>query len=221
MPSRSVFATNKIPSELIKTDLKSIEYISAFLRTSPDRAVTLSVSFISSKWELECRTLALNANPTADNVGQWISEILEEFNIPMEKISCMTTDSNSKFVEAVKGLGICQITCLTHVVNEFIEDVFSLKDIVVIMEKVDMVFNELECSMLAQSELFSAQKELSVSHDKFLSYSKYRCWSKLNRMAFVRTNEMAFRKFLTTYEGGKYLNLLLTTSKQGQYHNLA
>lgn len=216
MPSCSAFAT-KIQSEIIKADLKSTEYISASLHgwTSPDRFATLSIVFISSEWELEYRTLAsreFNANPTDENVSQLICELLDEFNIPIEKIFSMTTDGSPELLEGVKDLGICHIHSFTHAINTFIEEIFSMNDIATIMDKIDKVFNELECSKKAQSELASAQKEQNVSHQELLSYSKTRHSSKLNRMAFVRTNELAFRKFLTTYEGGKYSDLLLTTS---------
>lgn len=219
MPSRRVFATKEIPREKIEADLKPIEYISAYLRgwKNPDRVVTFSVSFISSEWELECRTLAsrkFDAKSTADDVSEFICETLEKFNIPMEKISSMTTDTSAEIVEGVKDLGISHIPCFTQVVNTFFEKIISLKDVAVIMDKIDEVFNELEYSTEMKSHLRSAQKEINESFGELLSYSKNRCSSRLNRMDFVRTNEMAFCKLLTTYKGGKYEHLLLTTSKK-------
>lgn len=224
MPSRSAFATKKIRSEMIKAELKSTEYISASLRgwTSPDRVVSFSISFISAEWEMEYRTLAsrqLNANPTAENVSQMICELLDEFHIPIEKITSMTTDASPELVQGVTDLGICHVPSFTHDIITFIEEIFSLNDIAAIMEKIDKVFNGLECSKKAQSELMSAQTELNVSHNKLLSYSKTRHSSKLNRMDFIRMNELAFRKFLTTYEGGKYSDLLFTTSNDANKVN--
>lgn len=200
MPTRNILAVKTIPAfriqfnEKIKSELRSVKYLSATLKlesSNRDSGISFIVTFLSSQWTLESRELI--TNHSIDNNHDLIREILQEFDIPNEKIVSITTDVSSKCGDIVKQLGIWHIPCFDNLIDTFTKEIFTMPEVHSLVNKIIELYNIMNSKSVQKNHHSPSQSNSYILH----------------QMEFINT--MKIDKFLGTH--GKHANLLLTAGR--------
>lgn len=117
---------------MIKKKLKSILQktysivLTADIWTSIATEAYLSITchFLGKVWEMKShslRTMPLNERQAADNIAEWIVEVITQFEIPPEKIKAVSNDNGANVVATMKILsekhGWHTVCCADHTLN--------------------------------------------------------------------------------------------------------
>ncbi|GBO23005.1 Zinc finger BED domain-containing protein 1 [Araneus ventricosus] len=129
VPSRKFFSKTAVPklyndvTESIKRELASVDSNNVCLTTdcwtslatTPYIAVT--AHFIDTEWHLKSVCLCctqFEENHTSENITQVLKDILSDWNLDAQEITCYTTDNGSNIVKAISMLYVPHMPCFGH-----------------------------------------------------------------------------------------------------------
>ena len=92
----------------------------------------LTVHYISGDFSLQSHLLETKEFPdshTATNIADELEAILHEWNLPLEKLSAVTTDNGTNIVQAAEILEWQRMPCFSHTLQLAVEKAMSLPDV--------------------------------------------------------------------------------------------
>eukprot|EP00118_Oscarella_pearsei_P005687 m.26176 g.26176 ORF g.26176 m.26176 type:complete len:173 (+) comp29152_c0_seq1:383-901(+) len=141
-PDRSTISRTYLPrmfdaeKKRIKNALQSACHfaITTDLWTSRARhAYTgLTVHYINEQFDLNhhlLETKEFGESHTGANIADELAEILQDWDMCQDKLSCATTDNGSNIVSASALLGWQRMPCFSHTLQLAVEKVTSLPDV--------------------------------------------------------------------------------------------
>lgn len=141
VPSRKHFSKTVIPKlyndvvENIKKELLSADGNDVCITTDcwtslakmPYIAVT--AHFIGDEWNFKSVCLSCTGfedNHTSENITRILKDILSDWNLDAEKVTCYTTDNASNIIKAISMLDIPHMPCFGHTINIGINKAFQI-----------------------------------------------------------------------------------------------
>ena len=141
-PDRKTLATHYLP-QMFETEKKrvadlmhSVEHfaVATDLWTSRTKhAYTgLTVHYITGEYRLESHLLETKMFPdshTAENIAEELEGILQEWDLPLDKLCAATTNNGTNIVRAVENLGCQRIPCFSHTLQLAVDKATSLPEV--------------------------------------------------------------------------------------------
>lgn len=188
-PSRKILSNTLIPqlySEMkdkLLMILNSVQYVSLTSDCWSSKAVqsylTVTCNFVYNG-ELKnvvLDTLQVDHSHTVENLSRSVEAILNNFNIPNDKVVCLTTDNATNALGVAKTLGFSQIGCYAHKLNLVVADCLfptpkskekfpsifrPLEPLYNAIENIKKIVTHFHCSTIATSTL---KRELENNGD--------------------------------------------------------
>lgn len=127
-PSRKYLSNTAIPQkfneikEKVRKDVKEAKYVSvtsdAWSSATMESYLSLTCHFITPTWKLRSyclRTIYMDTEHTGENIATMIREILKEYDLYMDNVVSITTDSGTNMIKACDTLKITRIPCYGHI----------------------------------------------------------------------------------------------------------
>ena len=193
LPGRKYF-TRKIKEDMytdVRTAVQKITNDAKFIVFTTDLWTSKSpkntfISFtahcITSEYEQNCVILASKYFPeshTGENIQKMIMEMLQSYEIPIEKVHTIVTDNAKNMTNGVAGCGIPHQPCILHtlqlVLNKSIFEQVSVAKIITILKKITGHFNY---SQPASKQLIEIQEELNLPLHLMIQHTVIR-WNSI------------------------------------------
>lgn len=174
IPSRKIFSKTLLPakfeelSTVIREELRSgLSFCATsdcWSSTTAKSFIAVTVHFLTEDFQqksvlLSCREI--KERHTAENLGQTIKEILEEWNVPIEKVNFFVTDNASNAENAIKKvLKLKHFGCFAHSLNLVMKE--ALESVQELLEKVRGIvrfFKKSNVGNYKLEEYFKARNE--------------------------------------------------------------
>lgn len=139
LPSRKYFTNTALPQlyskvrETVVNELQSAKFYSSTTDMWSSEGllpyISYTVHFVNSSWEYTSRNLEtcfLPVDHTGENIADAIRSTHEAWNLPMEKLVCMTTDNGANIIKASEELKCERLPCFGHCLNLAVTN--TLKD---------------------------------------------------------------------------------------------
>ncbi|XP_036342271.1 zinc finger BED domain-containing protein 4-like [Rhagoletis pomonella] len=135
---------------------------------------------------LNIATRELNTNHTAEYISNVFSDILNDWRIPLTKITCTVTDNKANMVAAIRQtLGESKhLPCFAHTINLIVQSSVNIASIQALISKVRNIVKWVKNSVINSDKLRKLQIEAGVpegSTKKFIIDIKTR-WNSLYYM---------------------------------------
>ncbi|XP_076880239.1 E3 SUMO-protein ligase ZBED1-like [Brachyhypopomus gauderio] len=161
--------------------------------------MSLTVHYIDEDWKLQSACLQTCYFPedhTGEVISQGLIDALGSWNLSEDRQSCMTTDSGTNMVKAVKLNEWSHLQCFGHRLHNAIQN--GLKDprvdrAVVLCKKVVSAFS---FSWKRRRDLASAQTELGLPSHQLITESPTRWGSRQKMINRVLEQEKAIARVL-------------------------
>ncbi len=141
-PDRKTIATHYLP-QMFETEKKLVREL---VRCAEHFAVTtdlwtsrakhaytgLTVHYITGEFSLQSHLLETKEFPeshTGENIAEELEGILQEWNLPLDRLSAVTTDNGSNIVRAADILGWQRMPCFSHTLQLAVEKAMSLPEV--------------------------------------------------------------------------------------------
>ena len=176
VPSRGYFTRTVIPSlySRVQSDVKEMLKTAQFLCITTDlwtaahsnRAyLCVTCHGIDSGWQLCSYCLAIKELPvahTADNIGEKIEEILDEWNIDKDIIVAAVTDNARNMINAINGMGLRHFPCMGHTLQLGILKAFDVGPVKTALACVSNIVSHFHRSSKATYSLKEKQNLLGL-----------------------------------------------------------
>ena len=176
VPSRGYFTKTVIPSlfSRVKQSVKEMLKTARFLCITADlwtaahsnRAyLCLTCHGIDSDWQLCSFCLATKELPvahTADNIGEKIEEMLDEWNIDKDIIVAAVTDNARSMINVINGMGFCHFSCMGHTLQLGILKAFDIGPVKAALARVISIVSHFHRSSKATYSLKEKQNLLGL-----------------------------------------------------------
>ena len=176
VPSRGYFTKTVIPSlfSRVKEGVKELLKTAQFLCITTDlwtavhsnRAyLCLTCHGIDGDWELRSFCLAAKELPvahTAENIGENIEEILDEWNIDKDIIVAAVTDNARNMINAINGIGFLHFPCMGHTLQLGILKAFDIGPVKAALARVSNIVSHFHRSSKATYSLKEKQHLLGL-----------------------------------------------------------
>ena len=140
VPSREYISDTAIPKKynqmkaIVMSDLQKANGISlttdAWSSNTMDPYLSLTVHFITPSWTLQTyclRTIYMPESHTGENLAVMIRNILREYEVTLDRVVSITTDSGRNMVKACDELtSLTRVPCFGHILHNAIN--FGTKD---------------------------------------------------------------------------------------------
>lgn len=130
LPSRKYFSDVALPQlynstrQRIATELDGVSFYSATTDLWSSRVMqpylSLTVHFINDDWTLRSVCLQTAYFPDehkGEIIAQGLKDALSSWNLPEDRLTCMTTDSGSNMLKALRDNGWPSLQCFGHRLN--------------------------------------------------------------------------------------------------------
>lgn len=201
IPSRQVFADNKIPAlyfevkRRIKHELNSAQFLSltfdCWTSNAQQPYIGITAHTINSDWALQTYRMAgtiLDVDHTATNLKDIIESTLKDWNIPISKVSATTTDNGTNVVKAVQLMGLNHISCFGHTLNNGVTSSMNLNPVKTIISNISKIRYTFHFSSNLRRLLQDAQIKLDLPQKVMPASCVTRWWTNLPVIQFVRDN---------------------------------
>jgi len=157
IPSRQVFADTKIPAlyyevkRRIKQDLNFTKFLSLTLDCWTSNAqqpyIGITAHTINDDWHLQTHCIActiLDVDHTAANLKDIIESTLQDWNIPLSKISTSTTDNGTNVIKVLELMNLNHNSYFGHSLNNGVTSSMTLnptKTIIYNISKLRYIFH--------------------------------------------------------------------------------
>lgn len=200
-PGRNFFTKTAIPEryQLEKTTLTNILNNTPFISCTADGwsslakdpYMSLTVHYVDSKWAVTSKCLATTYLPeshTGVNISNFVTETLNEYNVPKEKVVSLTTDSAANMIAACTKLSVTRISCFGHILHNAITKTLNsskpISDLSVAARKIVSIFSY---SFLYKKKLQKLQKDLNLPDNKITNDVATRWGSKLKMFSSLKS----------------------------------
>lgn len=136
VPSRKYISDTAIPKKYnemkakVISDLKTSDSISlttdAWSSNTMDSYLSLTAHFITPSWKLQTyclRTIYMPESHTGENLAAMIRNILKEYDVTLDRVVSITTDSGRNMVKACDELTpIVRVPCFGHILHNSVNN---------------------------------------------------------------------------------------------------
>ncbi|CAG9814146.1 unnamed protein product [Phaedon cochleariae] len=149
LPSRKTLIEVIIPKMYDTTKLKiksyidSASYISfttdAWTYVASKPFILLTAHLINNDWAIQSAVLncrEMSEDHTAENVCDALKDLLQEWDIPEQKVVGFTTDSGANIVKAINLMKINRVSCFGHTINTPVTKIMDSPDLETIITKI-------------------------------------------------------------------------------------
>ncbi|XP_038064087.1 E3 SUMO-protein ligase ZBED1-like [Patiria miniata] len=210
LPGRKYFSNTAIPELYNKVRgevaslLRSIDFFSATTDMWSSNTMvpfmSLTVHFITDNWELKSRCLQtafIPDNHTAETLNEALRAGLREWDLPVEKLACITTDNGANIVKAVRDLGWPWLNCFGHnlhlAVTNSVNDTPNTARAIGICHSIVACFSH---SWLKKRDLKKAQADLNLPTHSLVKDCATRWGSQQKMMERLLEQAPAIRRVL-------------------------
>ncbi|KAF0706115.1 zinc finger BED domain-containing protein 4-like, partial [Aphis craccivora] len=192
IPSRQVFADNKIPAlyfevkRRIKHELNSAQFLSltfdCWTSNAQQPYIGITAHTINSDWALQTYRMAgtiLDVDHTATNLKDIIESTLKDWNIPISKVSAATTDNGTNVIKAVQLMGLNHISCFGHTLNNGVTSSMNLNPVKTIISNISKIRYTFHFSSNLRRLLQDAQIKLDLPQKVMPASCVTRWWTNL------------------------------------------
>lgn len=207
IPSRNVFSDNMLPNLYNDTkakllnDIKDIKWFSAtsdiWSSIGLYPYISFTLHYISENWELKCKVLETHPFPkdhTGQNIAEVLTEILDMWNIQLNQIVTLTTDSAANMKLAGTTLGVIRIPCFGHVLHNGINFALTPAEIEDALACCRKISSKISMSWKKRRDLTTIQQELGLPIKAVPTDNNTRWNSKFKLICFVLEQENAIRR---------------------------
>ncbi|XP_038062433.1 E3 SUMO-protein ligase ZBED1-like [Patiria miniata] len=130
LPGRRHFSKVAIPQlytqvrSRVEDEMREADFFSAttdmWSSSNMEPYMSFTIHFISPDWKLQSRCLDTSFLPeshTAENLANALRSTLTQWNLPVSKLSCITTDNGANIVAAIRQLQWPWLNCFGHNLN--------------------------------------------------------------------------------------------------------
>lgn len=140
---------------------------------SQDAYLSLTIHYIhSGTWQLCDLRLGVNkfeGRHGAEDIAEKIMELLEEWNLPFEKMSAATCDNASNNVKCFREhLKVPRAPCLGHVLNLAVNDALKVRGVTEPIARCRKLVEHFDKSRAASEALTAKQAELNMKPHKLI-----------------------------------------------------
>lgn len=154
---------------------------------------------------LSCRHF--NEDHTADNISDIMKDILSEWGVNINEISCATTDNGSNILKSVKDLNLPHLTCFAHNINIGVNNALNIMEVKRAVARLKCLQSSIAHSWKMKRDLHKAQTDLHLEPMSLPSACPTRWWSTVKLCHRFIDNQLALCKMLMLYSNKKHLML--------------
>ncbi|XP_022042867.1 E3 SUMO-protein ligase ZBED1-like [Acanthochromis polyacanthus] len=167
VPSRKYFSDVALPQlynttrQKINRELKDIDFYAATTDLWSSRTMQpymcLTVHYINESWNLRSVCLQTSYFPedhTGDTIGQELKDALNSWGLSEERLTCMTTDSGTNVIKAMKDNNWPNLKCFGHRLHNAI--VNGVKD-----ERIDRAIGVCKKAVSAFSYSWKKRRDMA------------------------------------------------------------
>lgn len=181
-PCRKTLSKSLLPSlynqtfEKIKDTISSVESVAltsdGWTNINNVSFFAVTVHFISNEFKLTSFMLEcgeFDNQHTGKNIAEWLKTVLSKFEIPLSKVSAITTDNASNMKTAANELNIRHFSCFAHSLNLVVQHAIqdSIQEIVENVKSIVMFFKKSSSATLKLTQL---QESLNMEKLKLKQY---------------------------------------------------
>lgn len=233
VPSRQVFADTKIPAiyadvkNRIANELQTIQYVAltfdCWTSNTLHPYIAITAHGINDNWELKTFCLSctsMDIEHTAYNVKEMVLSVLENWEIPLSKISGITTDNGTNMIKAVELLDLFHVSCFGHTLNNGVSAALKLKPVNYIINKVTKIRGKFHYSSNMRRLLKKAQENRQLPIKVMPGACETRWWSYLPALEFIKDYHVPLRDVLYESRSNSKALLLLPNNEELELLNL-
>ena len=210
IPSRNHFANYEIPrlynqvrDNVVKPSLAEVHYVSAttdlWTSSSTDPYISLTVHFIANDWSLKSfclGTVYISADHTGQNIAEAITDILDNWELPPDKVVATTTDNGSNVIAAFSDLGWLRVSCFGHNLDLAINKGISITRVERAITKCKSLVQVFHRSWKKNRDLRLKQEVLGLPQHKLINSVATRWGSTYDMLARVVEQQQAISAVL-------------------------
>ncbi|CAM4533447.1 unnamed protein product [Leuciscus chuanchicus] len=209
VPSRKYFADVALPHlynttrEKIRSELEEMQFYSATTDLWSSRTMqpylSLTVHYINTSWTLRSiclQTAYFPDNHTGDIIAHGLKDALSSWGLSEERLVCMTTDSGTNIIKALKDNNWPSLQCFGHRLHNAIEN--GVKD-----PRIDQAIGVCKKAVSAFSyswkkrrDMTEVQAELGLPQHLLISESPTRWGSRQKMIERFLEQEKAITRVL-------------------------
>lgn len=149
------------------TDIKSFSLtLDSWTSTGNKSFITVTAHGINKEWKLKSFVLDfmyVKQSETGEYIADSVSEILDKWGIPLEKISCITSDSAANMKNAfLEQMQMPWLACIAHVLNLVVRKGLESPEVKSIIKKAKAISKHFRRSPLSKRILSEKQKALNL-----------------------------------------------------------
>lgn len=227
VPSRNYFQQTAISAlynsvkENLVAKLKTIQYYSCttdlWSSITKEPYLSLTIHYVDDDWCLKSHNLSTYFIPddhTGENIAAAVNDCLLLWNLDLDRMVALTTDSASSMKLAVSTLNKSRVPCFGHILNNAVEHSLSTETVNDAFKACKSTAAVFSYSWKKKRDLIKAQAKLELPTKTMPSYCKTRWSSKHELMTFIIEQELALRDVLKDTR-----NLPLPSHDQFQVNN--
>ena len=127
----------------------------------------LTVHYINDAFTLQSHLLETREFPdshTATNIAEELEGIIQEWNLPLDKLSAATTDNGSNIVLATELLEVQRMPCFSHALQLAVEKAMQLPDVTKAIARCKRLVTHFNHS--SKSSYLLKQKQVDLHHSQ-------------------------------------------------------
>lgn len=191
-PSRKYFSYTAIPelyNEMkaeLAFNLRNIKQFSCTMdgwsSIAGDPYLSLTIHYIDANWKLISKCLSTMYTPqshTANNLGDFLREGLRDFDLYLDSMCYITTDSASNNVAACRNLGVKRISCFGHILHNALTTAMNEQsEVTQLLKSARKIVSVFSYSHESRKKLGQIKKQLHIDAKQLVQDVSTRWGSK-------------------------------------------
>ena len=176
-----------------------------------DPYLSLTLHHIDHGWNL--KSIKLGTTPifqdhTGINIYETLTDILENWNLPLDKLTCVTTDNGSNFIAAFSDQDILRLSCFCHSLDLAISKGLQIYRVEIAIKKCRALVETFSRSWKWNRDFREKQESLGLPKHKLIGDVVTRCGSTYVMISRIIEQQQAISAVLA--EDHKNWHKLLT-----------
>lgn len=210
IPSRKTFTNTLLPDlynkevTCLRKSLEECLYYGCtcdfWSSTTTDPYLGVTVQYIDTNWDFQSKCLQCAFTPerhVAENVQQAITEALENWDLPIARMSAMTTDNGSNMIKACRLMDIPRMHCFGHCLHLAISGALGDDRITRLVGKCRKISSYFTQSFQRKTKLEAAQRKLGLALKCMVTDCETRWNAKYHLLDRILTQEPAIRRVIS------------------------